>query len=471
MGQSTGQTATSDGPVIGIRTPTENDANGAMAFESFGDEFSGTGLPSVGPRSFFQNNTSGEFAQLEFGDGNWLNHVQTGYDEGFVIASNRNLDLQTENSPFLMRITGWGQLRQTNFHTEGSTPSRNQFQLPRARLIFSGSAFTEDFAYFFQLDGRSSSGDNVRLLDYVLSYDVGHHVWGLDRGKIGFKTGKYKMPFNMARNLSANDIEFSDRSMASTFFDVNRSLAWGLYGRSDRRRVPVFWETAIFNGLVTGGAETGSSGDLDENFAYSARMHCYPTGDWGPGALADFDGHCRLATRLGAGFASSTIDRRGQTEFDSVRVVDSGQTLSSVLPPAAHEYTVGLYSVDASMKYAGWSATFEYYFRQISDIQGAAVPDLFDHGHWLQFGKFVVPGKLELLARWSRVQGNSGTLGVFDQDSEEIATGFAWYLRDQNAKFTADATYLDGAPIDSSALDINPGDEGWLVRTQIQFAF
>ena len=58
--------------------------------------------------------------------------------------------------------------------------------------------------------------------------------------------------------------ELADRAMASMYFDVNRSLAWGLYGQDDRWRVPLNWEVAIFNGIVTGGAETGSSGTLDD---------------------------------------------------------------------------------------------------------------------------------------------------------------------------------------------------------------
>ena len=53
--------------------------------------------------------------------------------------------------------------------------------------------------------------------------------------------------------------------------------------------MPVEWDVAIFNGLVTGGAETGSSGNLDDNFAYSARLMWYPTGEWGEGQMADFD--------------------------------------------------------------------------------------------------------------------------------------------------------------------------------------
>ncbi len=400
--------------------------------------------------------------------------VRVGYDDGFVIASSKQRQLHADRANFLLQINGWSQLRHTNLNSQGSNPDINQFQLKRARLVFSGHTWTPDLTFFAQFDGRSSSGDDLRLLDYFLTYDVGHHVWGWEPGVLGFKTGKYKIPFTMARYLSGREFEFSDRSVASMYFDVNRSLAWGLYGARTAGRTPWDWEVAIFNGLVTGGAETGSSGNLDNNFAYSGRLFVYPTGEWGRGELADFQGHRRLATRAGLAFATSTIQSTGTTEFSSVRVVDSGATLASLLsswPTPVDEYSVNLYSMDASCKWRGWSATLEYYFRQIHNFDNPTVPNLFDHGFWFQLGRFVIPGKLQLLTRWSRVAGNSGTLGTADQSAEEIAAGMAWYFREQHSKLVLDVTRLDGAPINSPALDITPGEIGWLFRTQIQLAF
>jgi len=234
------------------------------------------------------------------------------------------------------------------------------------------------------------------------------------------------------------------------------------------------WEVAIFNGLVTGGAETGSAGTLDNNFAYSGRIHTFPTGTWGTGGLADFEGHCQPATRIGMGYATSTIDAIGTTEFQAIRVVDSGERLSSLLddlPTIVRQYRVDLWACDASLKYRGLSMTCEYYFRNIGGFRGADLPDLYDHGFWFQTGKFIIPDRLQLLARWSRVVGKSGTLGQEEQSSDEVAGGLAWYFRDQHAKLVFDMTRLNGAPINSSALDISPGDSGLLYRTQIQFAF
>lgn len=397
--------------------------------------------------------------------------IGVGYDNGFLIASKQDTKLNADNYSYLMRINGFAQLRDTLFESRGVGRDLNQLQLKRARIIFSGHAFNPDVQYFVQLDGRSNSGDTLRILDYSLTYDIGHRNWGLDQGTVSFKTGLYKMPFSRARYASGKQLEFADRSMASMFFDVNRSLAWGLSGRTNSWNTPVNWEVALFNGLVTGGAETGSSGNLDNNNAVSGRFFSFPTGTWEEGEFADFTNHESIATRIGAGFAFTTIDSSGPTEFNALRTVDSGQQLSTLLPGSVDQYAVSLYSVDAAMKLLGCSLTYEYYFRNVSGFRGADLPDLFDHGFWLQSGVFVIPRKLELLARWSRVQGNSGSLGVSNLSSEEIAGGTVWYFKDQHSKLTFDATYLNGAAINSSTLDISAGDRGWLFRTQLQFSF
>lgn len=398
-------------------------------------------------------------------------NLRVGYDQGFILSGQEIKDLKDEDFPFRLKFNGWGHFRMTNFISDGPTRDFNQFQLKRARLIFSGHAFTPDFSYFIALDARSASSDDIRLLDYYLSYDLGHHDLGFQKKALVLKAGQYKIPFTLARFISGQRFQFTDRSMASMFFDANRSLAVGLYGERRPWGQLVTWETAIFNGLITGGAETGTAGQLDNNFAVSARLTAHPRGEWGADDLCDWDFHEQLATRVGTAFASSAINRQGTTEFGEIRVVDSGLTLASILPAAIDQYLVSTYCLDWSAKYRGFSFTSEYYFRNINGFQGGSLPDLFDHGFWLQSGYFLIPRKLEALARWSRVVGNSGTLGGDDQCSDERAGGLVWYFRRHSAKLTFDGTYIDSAPINSFSLDMTPGATGWLWRTQLQFSF
>jgi hypothetical protein len=446
-------------PLVGLAQDVVVGADSDVQLEASGTQLLDNDLPELNPPTLAEASRP------------WFEDVSVGYDNGFIIASGQQQSLVRSDSPFLLKFNGWSQLRHTVTDFAPPRDDLNQFQLVRGRLVFSGNAWSSDLSYFIQLDGRSTSGDDIRLLDYFLRYDIGHHQLGLRRGTFGFRTGKYKVPFTMARWLSGRDFEFADRSVASIFFDVNRSFAWGLYGETGGLGTPVKWEVALLNGLVTGGAETGSSGTLDDNFAYSGRLHAYPIGDWGSSNLQDFQDHRRLALRVGVGFAGSTVDREGTTEFTRLRVVDSGETLASILPPVVDQYHAALFATDLSVKFRGWSSTLEYYFRTVDDFQPAMVPELFDHGFWFQLGKFIIPGKVQLAARWSRVEGNSGTLGGRNVSTEEIGGAFGWYFRQNQAKLVIDATHLNGAPISSSALDITPGDTGWLFRSQIQFSF
>lgn len=443
-------------PIAAAKAASSREVAEGVPVETF--DFSS--MPTVPP----------EFVPIDDG-ANWFNSLRVGYDGGFVLASRRESDLDAGTYPFMLKINGWGQLRHSALDSSSNQTDLNQFQLKRGRVVFSGNAFEREFRYFIQMDGRSTDGDDVRLLDYYLSYDAGHVAGGLERGVFMARIGRYKMPFHMARWISGKEFEFSDRSVASTFFDVNRSLAWGLFGASPNCRLPFDWEVAIFNGLVTGGAETGSSGTLDDNFAYSGRLFLYPLGEWGAGEIADFDWHEELALRVGGGFAGTTIDRFGFTEFQALRVVDSGQSLSSLLPVAVTEYDVRLFAMHFSTKYRGLSTNFEFYFRSTGEFEGAPVAQLNDHGFWLQVGKFLVPRRWQVLSRWSRVVGTSGSLGAVHESTEEIALGLAHYFEKQNAKLVFDATYLNGSPISSPTLDISPRDEGFLYRTQLQFSF
>lgn len=391
------------------------------------------------------------------------------YDDGFVLIGSESRAAPTSN--FNLKLNFWGHLRHSYSDSGSSRRDLNQLQLKRGRVIFSGNAFVPEFTYFVQLDGRSAAGDNQRLLDYYFRYDLGSGQLGLERQKLGLLIGRYKMPFTLARWLSGKELEFSDRSMSSIFFDVNRSMAMGMYGTIDQFRKPVFWEFALFNGLATGSASTGTNGTLDNNLAVSGRMFSNLLGEWEEGSLADFTSHQGLALRVGGGFAVSTIDRSGLTEFNRVRVVDSGQQLSSLIPNAVNQYSVNLFSVDTSAKFRGWSATFEYYFRNVGRFQGAAIDALFDHGFWLQAGRFLVEDNLQALGRWSRVQGDSGSLGNQVRSAEEISGALVWYFNRQAAKLVTDLTYINGAPIESSVLDIRAGEIGWLWRTQYQFSF
>jgi hypothetical protein len=397
-----------------------------------------------------------------------------GYDRGFVIANHGTDRIPADTFPFLMRVNSWLQLRHTLFDADRFSPDLNLFSFERLRLSFGGHAYSPNLAYFFQLDGNSDQSSNAVFLDYFLSYDLGQAVLGCEANSLGIKAGKWKVPFSRSREESGRRFQFTERTTSNLFFDLNRSIGVGLFGEWNMSPSPLHWETAIFNGFQTGSDTNIRDAGLDQNFAWSGRMFTDLFSEFGGDGEPDLSWHVEPALRLGCGFAVTRVDSQGANEFSQQRVVDSGETLASLLaslPSDVTAYDVAFYTVDAHWKYRGLSIISEYYWRCITNFRGGDVPGLSDHGFNLQFGRFVVPERLELLARWSRIVGNSGTLGATQQSTDEVGIGVAWYLRGHNAKLVFDASRMNGMPLFSPRLDILPGADGWLMRTQFQFAF
>ena len=389
-----------------------------------------------------------------------------GYDGGFVNAGPGG-DLDTGDARFRMRIGSWGQLRHNFFDSQGPNLDQNDFDLERVRLVFDGHAFNSSFGYFFQLDGDSDVGEVVDLLDYYVTYDFGRDLFCWDEGKLALRLGKWKIGFNRAREESGTRMQFSDRSMASVLFDFDRSLGVGLLGDLG----PLDWQVAVGNGIDTGGFRTSRAGDSDRNMALATRVNWLVSGDWGSDGHPDLDWRCTPAIRLGTGFTYTRHDLEGAREFPFPRVTDSGATIDTVLPASVTAYNLLMHAADLNMKYRGFSFIYEYYFRHLSGFSGAAVPDLFDHGYWAEAGYFIVPEHVQVIARHSRIVGNSGSLGVVDRSADEVAGGVVIYARRHNLKLTFDVTKLNGAPVNDPALNIRAGDAGWLYRTQFQWKF
>ena len=168
----------------------------------------------------------------------------------------------------------------------------------------------------------------------------------------------------------------------------------------------------------------------------------------------DLTFHEFAALRLGSGFAFTRKDPSGASEFSRPRVVDSGAPLSSLLPPGVTAYDFWMYTIDAHWKYRGFSLIGEYYWRHFGRFSGAPMPALNDDGFVLQSGYFVLPESVELVGRWSRITGDSGTLGAARQSSDELGGGVVFYFNGHNAKLTLDISRYNGVPVSSSRMDL-----------------
>lgn len=410
------------------------------------------------------------FAAPEEGNEKNTQFPEFGYSNGYVLASPAIDSIQQNSFPFSTRLNGWMQLRHAAFDSDGPNRSRNALSLERIRIGLDGHAYAPELRYTLVLDANSDQAADVSFLDAFFSYDFGCRMLDLKPGTLGFRAGKWKSPFSRSREESARRFQFTERSVGNLFFDIGRSTGVSIYGEGALRTMPARFEVSLINGINSGRDATISAEDLDRNFAWSGRTSIDPLGPFSNGE-SDLAWSPQSILRLGAGVVGTRLDREGRVEFARPRVVASGRSLSELLPPSVDSFDLLMFTVDSHWKVRGFSLIAEYHWRTLYNFSNGEVPTLTDTGLVLQAGYFVIPKKLEALARWSKIVGDSGTLGDFSEATHEIGTGVVWFIKDQDVKFTVDLSWIDGVPVNSPRLSLLPGDEGLLFRSQLQFGF
>lgn len=388
------------------------------------------------------------------------------YDRGFVIRP-----VNPDTHPFEMKIGGriqfryGGFARDTETYTDNANDTfpvrnRNRFDIERARLKFSGYALDQRLTYFLQLDGDTDGDHGVDFFDYW---------WGWEFDE-DFKVliGKRKVPASRQWILSSAKTRLVDRPMANDFFRPDRSVGLFAVGKMGERSE---YEIMLGNGYNTTNIRNSRT---DDQLAIAYSQFFDPWGDYGS-QVVDWDYVCDPRVRIGHSAVYAPTDDQEQGvplgEGDFLRLTDGTiLTKTGALAPTVtvSSFDVILYGVDAAVKYRGWSANAEVFFRWIQNIEAdGALPvsELFQRGFYVEGGKFLIPQTLDFNVRYSQVNGRYG-------NASDYAAGFNWWPLDtSNLKLSLDLTYVDGSPLNNSSSDILVGDDGALVRAQVDAAF
>jgi hypothetical protein len=384
-----------------------------------------------------------------------------GYDKGFYI---RGRDLST--MPFSLSINGRMQLRYTNFSRDhkrwtdnaGVTrtiDNRNDFEIERGRLEFTGTALYPELGYYINLDADTDDNHHVIFHDFWMSYAF-HRAFVLYGGK-AFVPGSRDWINGSTRT------RFADRSLTTSFFRPDRSLGLWVIGEP---LDGLYYRTMLANGFATSDLDPA---EIDDQFATATSLWWDVFDNYGKGA-SDLEWHSRPALQIGTSFTFAP-DKGENDEENFLRLSDGTRlTDEGALAPdtSVDRFKVYLYAVDAAVKWYGFSLDGEYFFRWVRDIKASGpIPKdkMFDHGFFLEAGYFVIRNYLELNARTSQIFGDFG-------DSSEYAGGINWFINGTHGlKLALDVTKVNDSPISNSGPNYRAGDDGVMVRTQLQTAF
>jgi hypothetical protein len=273
--------------------------------------------------------------------------------------------------------------------------------------------------------------------------------------------GKMKPFYGLEEFLGNGNLQFVELSMTDLFFDADddtRLMAAGV-------QVKAFEDRFFLQSIVTNGSDGAflPNNQMDQLPGFITGVWYDLGGNWNAqrkawdlfgDCLSDIDYSCKPVARLGGCVNLVPMDRRSlygdgeQSRFFTMPAGPGGTRLINLLngdgstsatslkgAHAVDDFDAYNYTVFAAGKWHGFSLSNEWWFRELNNFHSpptgfdqilytytdprnpkstitALFPNkaLFDYGMTLQGGYFVIPKKLELVARWSWVSGDSGDL-------------------------------------------------------------
>lgn len=397
------------------------------------------------------------------------------YDRGFNFSMNDNA--------FFLKIRGRLQLRQTtrwrnnawrnpgdsknfpellgvfgDYRANRSVDNSAQFNLRRARLLFTGHLINPDFKYFIQLGMETAENaqtpGSVNLLDF---YFTSTHF-----PLFNVQAGQYKVYFNRSQINNTASMQFSERALVMDAFTANglnrRDI--GLTIMNDDEVYPVNYYFGIFNGggpLFTdygsfeseeptqgcpGGATSGnpfptpagcpaSQRNLNGSFRgnwinqlmYTGRVQWNVAGrpGYGEGDLV-YSETPQVAVAGNIAY-NPAINTNSNNAFVGIDLANLNWRRQLATFGNARQLGWGLvdyttWGVDGVLKYRGFSLQGEYYFKNINrhnkglpclQTTGVGGPctvfatGLLGNaaGWYAQTGYYLIPRHLEIAARYA----------------------------------------------------------------------
>lgn len=464
--------------------------------------------------------------------GQFADGVETGYSPG------NGFYIQTPDKNFKLAIGGFAQIRyeftQANA-TNGRTLSGRTIgsgtgsssvvppdpgnssgvDIRRARVSFSGNAFTPDLTFKFEGDFYGGSYVNsVSNNNQTTNPSTGQDTFVTSSASSGaftvtdafvayrfndmlkMKIGSFKIPFSKAELTSDTVGGFMERPEVNSPFDPVRALGFSVYG--DIVKDKLSYEVNIDNG---GNGNTyrradtvGLASNIDNRPSMYARMQ------WaGAGKISDFaeESDMRADNRDFIWMLGAAGGYESQNATNSA--YPSPSSGDSIIGLSAHGTSPGFISaynlngdlfrgtVDWSAKYQGLAINTAGYFQQInanpgntSATSGSTITDgpygpskqsFFQYGAYGQVGYFVIPlvnGKngLELL-------GRAGVLGTEGESNigEFYSVGANYYIFGNNFKIMSDVTFTPEAAYTDAAAALIQNTHDITFRVQVQLRF
>src|SRR5262245_4421082 len=394
------------------------------------------------------------------------------YQDGIVIWQNP----ENAKVPFLLKFNNNTQIRYLNTLDSDDTFTdhlggvrdvhrRNDITVNRSMFVFSGYMFDPKLQY--SLTVWTSAG----AASIVVAGNIG---WRFNKGLT--LTGGYTgVPGSRSLVTTFPFFQPTDRSMADNFF--RPGFTQGVWASGEPLK-GLNYLAFLGNGLNTLNI---TANKIDTNLLLSGSLWWEPLGPYSePGKSRqmydDYFASKQARIRIGTSFTRSREDRFSDTDQstpDNTSIYNSDGVLAfstGAFAPGVtvQEATYKMWAIDGGLKKSGFSVNGQYYFRWVGDFDADGplpLASTFDNGFELSAGQFVVPKKLVLYGRGSKVFGQFAS-------PYEYAGGLKWYLLPtERIWLTAELARVHKAPYSGAFTPYTAGMAGWVPMIQTVLAF
>lgn len=355
-----------------------------------------------------------------------------------------------------------------SFGTVKSVQLREDVQLNKFFLPFSGWFLSPKFRYYLYVwSSNPSQGDPAQVVG------AGNLSYAFNRF-LTLGAGITSLP-----SVRSTEGQFpywlgvDDRLIADEFFRGSYTSGVWVKGEIVTK---LKYMAMLGNNLSTLGV---SASQLDNTLNTSAFMLQWlpTTGEFGLyGTFGDFDWHEKVATRVGVHYTHSREDKQSQPgtngiENSQIRLTDGNVIFTPDLFGAGisvDKVTYDMASLDAGVKYHGFSLEAEYYWRWLSEFTGPGadvIEDIDDHGFQVQASAMAIRDVLQVYVGASEIRGRYG-------DGSELRAGLNWYpMKKRGVRVNAEWLGLDNCPVGYTAVPYPVGGNGSVYHLNVEMNF
>lgn len=346
----------------------------------------------------------------------------------------KGIRIVAQDSSFALKFSTRFQTLYSGTLNTASDDYNDQLLIRRARLKFEGFAYSPKLEYKIELGlsnrdigGRdlpqNNFADNI-ILDAVLKWNFykNFELW----------VGQTKLPGNRERVVSSQKLQFVDRSILNSYFNIDRDIGIQLQHSFNIDNV-VFRE----NFSISMGEGRNVTGTNAGGYDYTLRGEILPFGEFeGGGDYVGSDLEREESPKLAIGFSYDFNDRASREGGQTGRYLNGNRDLSTIF-------------IDGMFKYKGSSLMFEYAHKEALDGPVVRSSDLnneiellqyFDTGSGfnIQYG-YLFKNDFELAGRYSHVKPEDI---VFENKHTEYTLGLSKYIVGHSLKIQSDISLV-----------------------------